>query len=188
LRGDLRKLEPGKMWSSLLEAVRRRRASPEARLAEAGVAKGMSVADIGAGYGFFAFPAAEMVGEGGTVYAVEPNPRRAKEISARADEGGVKNLKVLEARAEDLSEIPAGAIDVAMSMSSFHHFADAGRALLELRRTVRPGGTIYIRDIKAGRLFKHGSESGEFRRVVSGEFPQAEYEEGSGYVVARIRV
>ena len=176
------------MWSSFLEALRRRRSPPEARLAEVGLAKGMKVADIGAGYGFYAFPASEIVGEEGVVYAVEPNPKRAREISKRAGELGVKNLKVLEAGAEDIGGIPSGEVEVAMSMSSFHHFADQQRALLELRRIVKPGGLIYIRDIKAGRVFKHGSVGEKFREVVSRQSPNAEFDEGSGYLVAKIRL
>jgi len=60
------------------------------------------VADIGAGYGYFAFPAAEAVGGDGTVYAVEPDPKRAAEISKRVKERGVKNIEVVVAGAEDL--------------------------------------------------------------------------------------
>ena len=178
------------MWTSLLEAIRRRLgARPESRLTEAGLAKGMKVADIGAGYGFFAFPAAEVVGEEGIVYAVEPNPRRAEEISKRAEERGVKNLRVLIAPVEELGEmISSGEVELVMSMSSFHHFEDTRRALLEMKRIAKPGGLIYIRDIKAGRLFKHGSDSEEFRNVISVQFPAAEFEESSGYLVARIRL
>ena len=176
------------MWASVLEALRRRRSPPEARLAEIGVAKGMKVADIGAGYGYFAFPAAEIVGEDGIVYAVEPDPKRAEEVSRRADEGGIKNIRVLVAGAEDLAGIPAGEVDVAISMASFHHFVDARRALLELRRVVKPGGMVYVRDIKAGRLFKHGSRSEEFRAAVAEQFPGAEFEDGSGYIVAKVRL
>jgi FkbM family methyltransferase len=175
------------VWASVLEALRRRRAPPEARLAAIGLSKGMKVADIGAGYGYFAFPAAEIVGEEGVVYAVEPNPKRAEEVSRRVEERGVKNIKVVVARAEDLAGIPAGEVDVAISMSSFHHF-DARKALLELRRIVRPSGAVYVRDIKAGRLFKHGSRSEEFRASVSEQFPDAEFEEGSGHLVAKVRV
>ena len=148
----------------------------------------MRVADIGAGYGYFAFPAAEMVGADGIVFAVEPDRRRAEEISRKAEERGVKNLKVVVAGAEEIGGIPTGEVDVAISISSFHHFADAARALRELRRIVKPGGLVYIRDIKAGRLFRHGSESVEFRTVVSQEFPQAVFEDGSGYLAARVRL
>jgi ubiquinone/menaquinone biosynthesis C-methylase UbiE len=176
------------VWSSLLEALRRRRFPPEARLAEVGVSKGMKVADIGAGYGFFAFPAAEMVGDEGVVYAVEPNALRAAEISKRVAERHVKNLKVLEAKAEDMGGIPAAEVDIAMSMSSFHHFTDAKRGLVELGRIVRPGGLIYIRDIKAGRIVRHGSRGEGFRNAVSQEFPKAKFEEGSGYLLARVRL
>jgi len=176
------------MWASLLEALRRRRAPPEARLAEIGLAMGMKVADIGAGYGYFAFPAAEMVGGEGMVYAVEPNPKRAEEISRKVEERGAKNIEILVAGAEDLAGIASGEVDAAISMSSFHHFADAQAALLELRRIVRPGGLVYVRDIKAGRLFKHGSRAAEFRTTISRQFPDAEFEEGSGYLVAKARV
>jgi ubiquinone/menaquinone biosynthesis C-methylase UbiE len=149
----------------------------------------MKVADIGAGYGYFAFPAAEIVGEEGLVYAVEPNPKRAEEVSRRADERGIKNIKVLVAGAEDLTGIPAGEVDVAISMASFHHFVDARKALLEMRRVVRPGGgVVYVRDIKAGRLFKHGSRSEGFRTAVSEQFSDAEFEDRSGYLVAKVRL
>ena len=148
----------------------------------------MKVADIGAGYGFFAFPAAAIVGDAGTVFAVEPNVKRAAEISKKVAERGVKNLKVLEAGVEDIGEIAAGEVDIAMSISSFHHFADTKRGLLELGRIVRPGGLVYIRDIKAGRIIRHGSRSEGFKRTVSEEFQNAEFEEGSGYLVARIRL
>jgi len=175
------------LWTSLVEAFRRRRTPPEERLAEAGVVKGMKVADIGAGYGYFAFPAAEIVGGEGMVYAVEPDQKRAEEMSKRAEDRGVKNVKVLVNGAEDLSGIPSGGVDVAISMASFHHFADERRALLELKRVVRPGGLVYVRDMKPGRIFKHGSRSEEFRSAISGQFPGAEFEEGSGYIVARVR-
>jgi SAM-dependent methyltransferase len=79
-------------------------------------------------------------------------------------------------------------VDVAISMASFHHFVDARKALHELRRVVKPGGRVYVRDIKAGRLFKHGSRSEEFRTTVSEQFPDAEFEDGSGYLVAKVRL
>jgi ubiquinone/menaquinone biosynthesis C-methylase UbiE len=176
------------MWASLQEALRRRQAPPEERLAEVGLSTGMKVADVGAGYGYFTFPAAEMVGGDGMVYAVEPDPKRAGEISRRVEERGFKNVEVVVAGAEDISRIPSGGVDVAISMASFHHFTDPRKALSELRRIVRQGGLVYIRDMKPGRIFRHGSRSEEFRSEISGQFPGAEFEEGPRYLVARARV
>jgi ubiquinone/menaquinone biosynthesis C-methylase UbiE len=175
-----------RLWVSFVESVRRRSVSPERLLSGVGLAKGMTLADLGAGYGFYALPAATIVGEGGTVYAVEPDPRRAREIADRAKEMGVRNVRVLVGGAEGIPELGDGSIDLAISVSSFHHFSDRVRALEELRRVVKPGGTIYIRDMKAGRIFRHGSRISEFREVVSKEFPEARFEEGRGYIVTRI--
>ena len=128
------------------------------------------------------------MGAEGQVCAVEPNPKRAEEIARRAAERGVKNLRVSVARAEEMGEIQTGAVELAFSMSSFHHFADPQKALVELGRIVRPGGLIYVRDIKAGKIFKHGRKGEKFRGDILQQFPNAEFEEGSRYVVAQIRV
>lgn len=173
---------------SLLEALRRRRSPPESRLAEVGLVKGMRVADVGAGYGYYALPAADAVGGEGMLYAVEPDRKRAEEISRRAKERGLENVRVLVTGGEDLSGIPTGEVDLAMSVSSFHHLADPRKALLEMRRVVKPGGRVYLRDMKPGRVFKHGSRGDQFRAAVSEEFPGAEFEEGPGYIVARAKL
>ncbi len=172
------------MW----DAFRRWRRSPESLLAEIGLKKGMKVADVGAGFGYFAFPASEIIGSEGVVYAVEPSPKRAEEISSRAKDREVKNIQVLVTGAEDMGAVAPGEVDVAMSISSFHHFDDPKKGLAEMRRIVRPGGLVYVRDMKAGRILKHGSVPDEFRRIVTGEFPDAEVTEERGFVVARARV
>ena len=148
----------------------------------------MKVADVGAGFGYFSFPTAEIVGEEGLVYAVEPDARRAREISKKADERGVKNIRVLVTGAEDLGAIAAGELDMAMSFSSFHHFVSQEKGLREMRRVVRPGGLVYIRDMERGRILKHGSAPAEFRRLLLGEFPDAGIADADGSIVAKVKV
>ena len=171
-----------------MESLRRRRGRPEDHLIEIGLEKGMTVADIGAGHGFFAFPAAATVCAEGLVYAVEPDPKRAAEMAERAEGAGVKNIRIMVRGAEEIPEITTGEVDFAMSMSSFHHFADRGKALAELGRIVKPGGLLYIKDIKAGRVFRHGSQAEEFRKTVALLFPSAAFEESKGYLVAKVRL
>jgi ubiquinone/menaquinone biosynthesis C-methylase UbiE len=110
--------------------------------------------------------------------------RRGGRSSGWAQERELKNVRVLVTGGEDLSGIPTGEVDLAMSVSSFHHLADPRKALVELRRVVRQGGRVYVSDMKPGRVFRHGSRSDQFRAAVSGEFPNAEFEEGLGYIVA----
>ena len=174
--------------SGLIEAIRRLRDDPVARLREAGVGAGMTVADVGAGYGYFAIPAATIVGQSGLVYAVEPNPDRAKRITQAASEKGIKNIVVTTAPAEQMTEIPSGAVDLAMAISSVHHFTDIEKALTEIRRIVRPGGRVYIRDMKAGRIIRHGSNSQELRRTLGALFPGTSFKEDSRHITAMIRI
>ena len=123
------------------------------------------------------------------VYAIEPNKKRADEIGKRVEEGRVKNVRVITAGAEQLGEsLEDGEVQLAMSMSSFHHFVDPQKALTEMARIVRPGGVVFIRDIKPGRLLKHGSDPEAFRAAIGRRFANARFEEDSRYVTARITV
>lgn len=49
-----------------------------------GIAPGKTVADIGAGSGWFTVRAARRVGEGGVVYAVDINPESIRYVTDRA--------------------------------------------------------------------------------------------------------
>ena len=49
--------------------------NPETILNKAGITKGMMIADLGSGPGFFTIPMAQMTGEKGLVYAVDSNQK-----------------------------------------------------------------------------------------------------------------
>lgn len=55
-----------------------------------GIAPGKSVADIGAGSGWFTVRAARRVGEGGMVYAVDINPEAIQYIENRVKENTLR--------------------------------------------------------------------------------------------------
>jgi len=67
-----------------------------------GVTTGQKVVDIGAGRGYFTSPAGEVVGSGGIVYAVEPDPARSDRIRKRIAGEGIENVSVLTFGAEEL--------------------------------------------------------------------------------------
>src|SRR5580700_12253437 len=75
-----------------------------------GIAAGKTVADVGAGSGWFTVRAARRVGEQGVVYAVDINPEAIRYINDRAQKEKLHNVKTQLGKADD-PLLPAGAID-----------------------------------------------------------------------------
>src|SRR6202049_1508573 len=66
-----------------------------------GIAPGKSVADIGAGSGWFTVRAAKRVGDAGTVYAVDINSDAIRYINARIRKENLHNVKPILGRADN---------------------------------------------------------------------------------------
>ena len=66
-----------------------------------GIAPGKTVADIGAGSGWFTVRAAKRVGETGTVYAVDINPEAIRYISSRIRKENLRNVKPILGRPDN---------------------------------------------------------------------------------------
>ena len=73
-----------------------------------GIASGKSVADIGAGSGWFAVRAASRIGDGGVVYAVDINPEATRYIDERVRKQRLQNVKTILSKPDDPS-LRAGA-------------------------------------------------------------------------------
>src|SRR5580698_6267301 len=58
-----------------------------------GIVPGKSVADIGAGSGWFTVRAARRVGEAGTLYAIDINPEAIRYVNDRAQKDKLSNVK-----------------------------------------------------------------------------------------------
>ena len=64
---------------------RRRWQNPEAILAGIGLKPGFTFIDLGCGSGFFALPAARIVGESGKVYGVDVNAGAIAALKEQSD-------------------------------------------------------------------------------------------------------
>ncbi len=159
------------------ERLRAIRGPPSDRLTAIGVRAGMSVADLGAGRGYYALAAAEIVGSGGKLYAVEPDKVRSTMIEGRATSEGLANLRVIANGAEDLTAIPESTVDLAFSMNSMHHFNDRMAVFSEVARVLKPGSRFYVRDIMKSWVNGHGT-----RREQVAEMP------GPGFSDRKVRV
>jgi SAM-dependent methyltransferase len=103
--------------------------------------RGERVVDIGCGTGHLTYTIAGRVAPDGVVYGVDPDPDRLAHARANAPVG-LENLRFLNARAHELSEIPDASIDLVFSNYVFQWIEDKAAALREIRRCLRPGGRL----------------------------------------------
>jgi SAM-dependent methyltransferase len=130
--------ERGHRWfaASYERRGRRKRGSEyddELRSRVAGEATGR-ILEIGAGTGFN-FP---YYPEGADVVATEPDPHMLRRAASRAKEHGVD----LRAAPAERLPFPDTSFDTVVSTGVFCSVDDPRRALAEVHRVLRPGGTI----------------------------------------------
>jgi predicted methyltransferase len=117
---------------------------PREVVAALGLRDGMTVADLGAGTGYFSRHLARAVGDGGVVYAVETEPRLVAHLRTRAEREGTPNVVAIEATPGD-PRLPR-AVDVVLVVDTYHHVDDRPVYFERLRRRLAPGGRVAIVD------------------------------------------
>ena len=134
-----------------------------------GITAGKTVADIGAGSGWFTVRAARRVGEQGVVYAVDINPEAIRYINDRAQKEKLHNVKTLLGKADD-PLLPAGAIDSVLLLKTYHEVAEPVALLRKLQPALRRGARIGIIDRNG-----NGEDHGVSRDIVLREAQEAGY-------------
>jgi SAM-dependent methyltransferase len=119
-----------------------------------GIATGKTVADIGAGSGWFTVRAARRVGEAGVVYAVDINPEAIEYVDNRARKEHLHNVRTILGKADD-PLLPAGAIDSVLLLKTYHEVAEPVALLRNLRASLRPGARVGVID-RNGNGENHG--------------------------------
>lgn len=128
---------------------------PERVVAALAIPRGASVADIGAGGGYFSFRFADAVGDEGRVYAVDVDPDMLGYLRERVRDEQRANIEVVEAAPDD-SRLPASSVDLIFLCNTYHHLSDRSEYFDALRARLRPGGRIAIVEYKAGA---HGTSA-----------------------------
>ena len=106
------------------------------------VEPGSRVLEIGSGTGLFTIDSglAAQVGDSGIVYALDPSPEMTLVAKRRVRENGVRNVRFLFGRAEQVPFEDAS-FDAVVGCLSLH-FTDAPQALQEAYRLLVPGGSV----------------------------------------------
>ena len=134
-----------------------------------GLAPGKSVADVGAGSGWFTVRAARRVGTAGIVYAVDINPEAADYIGKRAQKEKLGNVKTILSKPDD-PMLPVDSVDAVLLLKTYHEVARPVELLRNLRAALRPGAKVGVIDRNG-----NGEDHGVGKDVVIREAQEAGY-------------
>src|SRR5262249_18028607 len=118
-----------------------------------GIAEGMTVADLGAGGGWFTIRLARRVGPNGIVYAQDVQHQMLESIKRRVERENLKNVRTQLGTATD-PRLPPGALDAVLIVDAYHEMEQPVALLRTLVSSLKPakpgesGGRVGIIDWK----------------------------------------
>lgn len=114
------------------------------------IADGSTVADIGAGAGWFTIHLAQRVGPNGTVYAQDVQRQMLEATRRRVSREGLQNVQTRLGSGSN-PNLPVGALDAIVVVDAYQEVEDRVTFLQNLARALRPNGLIGIVNYKPGR-------------------------------------
>ena len=136
------------------EDARDRLGEAEAVIAFAGITPGMSVADIGAGEGYYTVRLARSVGVKGRVLAQDIVPETRDRLGIRVQREGLDNVAVRLGLPDD-PKLPAASFDRIFLVHMYHEVEQPYAFLWHLREGLKQGGLVVVVDAKRP-VRKHG--------------------------------
>jgi len=127
------------------EDARDRLGEAEAVIEFAGVTPGMSVADIGAGEGYYTVRLARAVGAKGRVLAQDIVPETRDRLGVRVEREGLDNVTV-RLGLPDNPKLPPASFDRIFLVHMYHEVEQPYPFLWHLRDGLKPGGLVVVVD------------------------------------------
>ncbi len=130
-----------------LDSDLRRALQPAAAvILRSGIEPGNTVLEIGCGSGAYILTAARTVKDSGKVFALDIQPGMLTQLKrklARPENADVRNVRTVQAGAYNLP-FEEGAFDVVCLITVLQEIPDRKKALSEIMRVLRPGGTVAV--------------------------------------------
>ena len=123
---------------------------PEQVMDALNVAERTTVADLGAGGGWFTVRLARRVGPYGRVYAVDVQRLMLEAIGRRVQREGYSNVIPILGEEDDPKLPPDALIDAVLIVDAFPEVPDPVKLLRNVARTLKPQGRIGIIDYRPG--------------------------------------
>ncbi len=108
---------------------------------------GMTVADVGAGFGAMTVVLGKWLGPSGHVFATDIGARQLATIREYATREGLNNVTVLEGAAAS-TNLPAACCDAIFMRDVYHHITEIEAFNKSLHASLKPGGRLAIIDFE----------------------------------------
>ncbi|MQA28886.1 MAG: methyltransferase domain-containing protein [Luteitalea sp.] len=106
---------------------------------------GMTVADVGAGFGAWTTRFSKVVGPSGHVYSTDVGAAQLAALRDAAQREGLPNVTVVEG-ATNSSNLPALCCDAILIRDAYHHLTQPDAIVKSLAAALRPGGRLAVID------------------------------------------
>jgi SAM-dependent methyltransferase len=116
---------------------------PEKVLDALHIAPGSTVADIGAGTGYYSLRLAKRVGPQGRVLATDIQAEMLSRLRANMKKTGITNIEPILCTPTD-AKLPAGQLDLALMVDVYHELARPEETIAQVRRALKPHGRLVL--------------------------------------------
>ena len=130
-------------WST--EEARDKQNEAEEVMDRSRIARGMTVADIGAGEGYYTIRLASRVGKDGRVLAEDIVPQVRDALAQRAARERLDNVSVRLGAAAD-PKLPPASFDRVLMVHMYHEIEQPYEFLWRLRPSLKPDGRVVVVD------------------------------------------
>src|SRR5215475_5191866 len=137
------------------EKERDRTGEPRQLVRLLGIKSGMTVADIGAGSGYYVVRLSPIVGPRGRIIAEDVVPEYLRGLRNRVHDLGLQNVVVSLGEPHD-PRLPADSLDIAILVHMYHEITQPYGLLYNLVPALKPGARVGIVDAY-GPTSKHGT-------------------------------
>ena len=127
-------LEEPRQWQDAEEVMDRLR-----------LKEGYTVADIGAGTGYFTLPMAQRVGAEGLVYAEDGQQAMVDYLSKKVDTLELRNIRIVMGKTDNPT-LPEDSLDLALMANTYHEVEKTLLLLENIRKELKSEGRLVIID------------------------------------------
>ena len=121
---------------------------PQLAIDALGIKPGQTVADLGAGSGYYSFRVAPLVGPTGKVLAIDIEPAMLEAIVQRAQREHISNVATVRSSAQD-PNLAAGSVDLLFMVDVYHELEYPYEMMTKVRTALKRGGRVALIEYRA---------------------------------------